>query len=238
MPSTINGLVVFLVALIPGVSGETIYSNVTGLDWREDRLRRVIRIVIISITGLLTYVLVDDFGNWLGLFNLSDPKYVIPAQLGGNLTRRVLSEIAWAYIGHVITSSIVGAGVGYVWNWVAHWIGSTPYPSAWDDLINTHSSGHWVVVSLQDGSTYAGIVETADTGVPPDDRDVLPLEPARYDQDRNAYVVMRHQHLFLPSALIASMAVVYDEDSEEDSEEERLTQVGQEILTTQTTDNG
>lgn len=89
-------------------------------------------------------------------------------------------------------------------------------------------------MSLHDGSTYAGIIETADTGVPPGDRDVLLLEPARYDEDRNAYVVMRHQHLFLPSALSASMAVVYDEDSEE----ERLIQVGQEILTTHTKDNG
>jgi hypothetical protein len=234
MPSTINGLIVLLVALIPGVPGETVYSNVTGLDWREDRLRRVIRIVIISIAGLLLYVLVDDFGSWAGWYNLSDPKYVMPAQLGAELTRGTLSEIAWAYIGHVISSSVVGAGVGYGWNWLAHWIGSTPYPAAWDDLINTHSSGHWVIVSLHDGDTYAGIIETADTGVPPEERDVLLLEPAKYREERDAYVAMRHQHLFLPAALIASMAVVYDEASEE----ERITQVGQEILTKHTKDNG
>lgn len=229
MPSTINGLIVFLVALIPGVPGETAFSRVTGLDWREDRLRRIIRIVIISVGGLVLYILTDDFVSWTGLFDFPDPLYIMPAQIGEAMTRNTLTEMAWAYIGHVVCASAVGAGSGLGWKKLAHATGRTPYPSSWDDLINTYSDEHWVIVTLTDGTTYAGVIETADTGVAAEERDMLLREPALYDQDENAYVVEHYQHLFLPSALIASVAVVYDEELDEG---DRLTDVGQQILTT------
>lgn len=235
MPSTINGLIVFLVALIPGVPGETAFSRVTGLDWREDRIRRIIRIVVISVGGLLLYILADDFVSWTGLLNFPDPLYVMPAQIGEALTRDTLTEMARAYIGHVVCASIIGAGSGYGWKKLAHATGRTPYPSSWDDLINTYSDEHWVIVTLTDDTTYAGIIETADTGVAAKERDILLREPAVYDQDEDAYVAEHHQHLFLPSALIASVAVVYDEELDE---EDRLTDVGQQILTKHSGPNG
>lgn len=99
MPSTINGLVVLLIALIPGVPGETIFSSVTGLDWREDRLRRVIRIVLVSIAGLVLYVIADDVLNELNGFDLSDPHYIDPGLYVDGITRELLSEIMGAYVG-------------------------------------------------------------------------------------------------------------------------------------------
>ena len=55
MPSTINGLLIFLVALIPRVPGEPIYTNVVGLDWREDPFQRVVRITILITSIAVVY---------------------------------------------------------------------------------------------------------------------------------------------------------------------------------------
>jgi hypothetical protein len=226
MPSTINGLIVLLIAVIPGVPGETIFSAVTGLDWREDRLRRVIRIVLVSIAGLVLYVLADDLFNWLDAFNLADPHYINPGLYVEGITRDLLSEMIGAYVGHTIASTLAGAVFGFGWRATVTFSGATFYPAAWDDLINTHASDSWVIVTLTNGESYAGYIETADTEVRQEERDVILKEPAVYDADRG-YVATQNQYLFLTSALIESVAVVYDAD---DGSETRLSEPGSVIL--------
>jgi len=229
MPSTINGLLVFLFALIPGVPGETVYSNVAGLNWRENRLRRVIRIIIISLAGLMCYILVDDLGNHLGLFDLVDPIYVMPSMLAEGVSRETVSSITLAYLGHVMCSTTIGVGLAYGWDYVASRIQKTTYPSAWADLVDDHAPGHWVVITLKDGETWAGMIETADTNVPSEDRDVLLREPALYDENQGGYVVSQHQHLYLPADLVKSVAAVHDEKQEEERNR-RMTEYGDVIL--------
>jgi len=229
MPSTINGLLVFLFALIPGVPGETVYSNVAGLNWRENRLRRVIRIIIISLAGLMCYILVDDLGNRMGLFDLVDPIYVMPSMLAEGVSRETVSSITLAYLGHVVSSTSIGVGLAYVWDYVASRIQNTTYPSAWSDMVDDHAPGHWVVVQLTDGESWAGIIETADTDVPVDERDILLREPAKYSEKKEAYIVSQHQHLYLPAELVKAVAAVHDRKQENETER-RINEVGDVIL--------
>jgi hypothetical protein len=229
MPSTINGLLVFLFALIPGVPGETVYSNVAGLNWRENRLRRVIRIIIISLAGLMCYILFDDLGNRMGLFDLVDPIYVMPSMLAEGVSRETVSSITLAYLGHVVSSTSIGVGLAYVWDYVASRIQNTTYPSAWSDMVDDHAPGHWVVVQLTDGESWAGIIETADTDVPVDERDILLREPAKYSEKKEAYIVSQHQHLYLPAELVKAVAAVHDRKQENETER-RINEVGDVIL--------
>jgi hypothetical protein len=234
MATIVNGLIIFLFALIPGVPGEVVYSEITGLDWTEDRLRRLIRIIVISVTGLMVYIFVDDLITRCGL-GLADPKYVMPAYVTELESRALLSEMAWAYFGHVVASLTIGSAAGLVWaRQLAGRLGSTPYPSAWDDLVNDHAAEHWITISLVGGASYAGMIETADTGVAPEYRDVLLAEPAQYDAQRDAYISLPYQHLFIPSSLIDSVAVVHDEQKSD----ERVSEVGEPVFKSSNQDDG
>lgn len=226
MTTTINGLVILLIALIPGVPGEFIYTQLTGLDWREEQLRRVIRIVLVSVVGLILYVLLDDLlgGIWSPL-DLPDPKYVMPAHLGMKMTRAALSHMAWAFIGHVLLATGVGWGLARGWEWAAERLETTKHPSAWDDLVNEHAPKHWVVITLTDETTWAGKIETADENVPAEERDLLLEEPARYDPEEDTFITEPYQHLFVPAALVATVAVLYDSD-----QDARVSDIGQSIL--------
>lgn len=212
MPSTINGIIILVIALIPGVPGETWMSEITGLDWREDRLRRVIRIVVISVTGLISYVAMSDALLLIGVA-LPEPKYINPRHLTLGFSSSILSEMAYAYVGHLLLSTLIGGVAGLAWVRYGRIVESTPYPAAWDDLIRDLVPGRWVIVTLTNGDVYMGKIETADSGVAESDRDLILEEPLQYSE---ALVceASQNQYLYLPSALIASVAVVYDEDKD------------------------
>ncbi len=207
MVGTINGLLILAIALIPGVPGETIFSEQTGLDWREDQLRRVIRTVVISIAGLIAYVLLDDFLQYARC-DLPNPKYINPYYLSSGFSRSVLSEMAWSYTGHVILSTLIGWGAAVATVKRSENSDSPLYPAAWDDLIRTHVPGRWVLVGLTNGDRYKGVIETADTGVPSNDRDISLADPVLFDEDAGGYVETGNQYLFLPAALISSVSVL------------------------------
>ncbi len=211
MVGTINGLLILAIALIPGVPGETIFSDQTGLDWREDQLRRVIRTVIISIAGLLAYVFTDDLVN-AAQSDLPDPRYIDPHYLSAGFSRSVLTAMAWSYTGHVLFSTLIGWGAAVVTVKRSEASDTTLYPAAWDDLIRTHVPGRWVLIGLTNGDRYRGIIETADTGVPSDDRDVLLADPVLFDKSVGGYVETGNQYLFLPAALISSVSVLRNPD--------------------------
>lgn len=211
MVGTINGLLILAIALIPGVPGETIFSEQTGLDWREDQLRRVIRTVIISIAGLIAYVFTDDLVN-AARADLSDPKYIDPHYLSAGFSRSVLTEMAWAYSGHVFFSTLIGWGAAVLAVRRSQTSVTSLYPSAWDDLIRTHVRERSVLISLTNGDTYKGLIETADTGVPSEDRDILLADPVLFDESAGRYIETGSRYQFLPAALISSVSVLQNID--------------------------
>lgn len=220
MLKSVIGIVLLAIAMAPGVPGELFYSNLTGRDWRENRLYHVTRVVLISIIGLVLYILVANCFGW------SFPLYVMPSTFNEGLTKQATAVMATAYLGHLVSASGVGvlSGLGYR-RWISA-TGGTIEPFAWDDLLNEHVEGRWVVVDLIGDRAYAGIIETGDDYVPADQRDILLKEPALYrdGESGEGYYTLEYQHLYLPANLIESVAVVHEED------DERITDIGEKIL--------
>jgi len=149
MPSTINGLIIFVVVLLPGVPGERLYNSWTGLDWRENKLQRVIRIVSISIAGLIPYIIASHASS------LPLPLYVFPDAYA-TVTGEKLVQMAWAYTGHTVFAVAVATMGGYVQDWIAKQRDETTYPSVWDNLVRDLTHERWVVVALDNGDIFLG----------------------------------------------------------------------------------
>lgn len=227
MLPSIKGIFLFIFGLIPGVPGETIYSKKVGLSWRENKLRRVTRTLVISICGLILYILTGELLAYgIGTEVLIEPIHVMPSRLEGGLGEVDATQVALAYLGHVLFSTAAGVSIAYSWDAVAEQISGHSYPSAWESLVNKHSRNGWVIVTLQNGDSYAGMIETADNNVHRENRDVLLKEPAQHNPEIGGFVVIRHQYLFLPAELIRSVSVLHD--PEEDGS--RVTTVGETIL--------
>lgn len=209
MPSTINGLIIFIVVLLPGVPGERLYNSWTGLDWRENKLQRTIRIVSISIAGLVPYIIAAHASG------LPLPLYIFPETYTA-ITGADLVQIAWAYTGHTgfaITAAAVG---GYLQDWMAEQRDQTTYPSAWDDLVRDLADGRWIVVALKNGDVFLGGLQEADINAPREDRDLILSQPARYSDAEEDYIGTDYQYLYLPQAQIESIAVMYDRQKDGD----------------------
>lgn len=226
MLPSLKGIFIFIFGLIPGVPGETIYSNVVGRSWRENKLRRVTRTLVISICGLILFILTGDFLAYIGIGVVMEPLHVMPGRLADGMSGKQTSKVALAYLGHVFFSTVAGGVIAVGWHAIAARISQHSYPSAWESLTSTHSRNRWVVVSLKTGDAYAGMIETADNNVHRENRDMLLREPAQLNPNIGAFVATRHQYLFLPAELIQSVSVVHNPKHDDP----RVTEVGEPIL--------
>lgn len=209
MPSTINGLIIFIVVLLPGVPGERLYNSWTGLDWRENKFQRSLRIASISTAGLVAYIIAAHVSG------VPLPRYVLPETYAA-ITEAELVRIAWAYTGHTGVAILIGVVGGYVQDWMAEQRDRTPYPSTWDDLVRELADGRWVVVALKNGDIFLGGIQEADINVPREDRDLILSQPARYSDTEKDYIGTDYQYLYLPQAQIESIAVMYDREEDGD----------------------
>lgn len=218
---SISGIIIFVLILIPGVPGESIYNLITGKNWREERFQQVMRIVMFSVIGLCVYSIISYY-----LMEKLTPRYVIPKFYDMYWSSDDIIVLSYSYLGHVSASSVLGVIASGVRKWAASIMYQTAYPSAWDDLLRTHTEDHWIVVSLENGEAYEGILETADKNVPPQNRDILLREPAKFSSEQENYITLPYQHLFLPAAQISSVAVVYDSEYHR---EKRITGIGEPV---------
>ncbi len=129
--------------------------------------------------------------------------------------------IALSLLGHLIASVIVAILTILGVRIFSKWTLTSPYPSAWDDFIRVDVPKHWVVVRLINGEAYAGMIRIADTSVNQAERDIVLAEPAQFVENEKNYKIIPYQQLFLPAALISSVAVVYDPNVDK-----RITQIG------------
>lgn len=197
-------LVAIGVGIVPGIPGELLYRLIAGATWREDAWSRVFRIVGFSLGGLVLAILT---------FRLAGVGVV--AKLSGAIAEESLSEsvvlgMSALLAAQTIISTVVGLGSGYAVRGLCHVFQVTPYADGWDEYVRRFVANHWVIVRLLDGSSFAGILSRADITVPPENRDIILSEPAIFDEEKGNYVSVEHQHLFLPGASIASVAVVHD----------------------------
>ncbi|MEW6241222.1 MAG: DUF6338 family protein [Chloroflexota bacterium] len=209
MPDTIHALLVILFAVLPGLPGNSLYQRLVGSDWREEQWRTVIRIIGISLGGLILYVII---GNWL---NAPLPSYISPLTFA-NLTvsRLVLVPMAIAFVGHFVSSTAVGFLAAKITQLMDRWTKVSEYADSWHKFVSIHAEEHWVIVSLQGGSSYAGYIKKADTNVSSDERDIILAEPAVFRKDQNNYWSLPYKYLFIPGKHISSVAIVHEPSDE------------------------
>jgi len=221
MPDTIIGLIILLFAVLPGVPAYSIYKTFFGSDWRETEWDKIITVVIFSLLGIVTYIIVST------IIRLPSPIYIIPATFNPD-TFGVASllPIALSVTGHFVFSILIAIVAVLITRFFGRWTPSTPYPAAWDDFIRQDVQRHWVVVRLTNNEAYAGYIKNADASVSQSERDIVLAEPALYSEKEKNYRTIPYRQLFLPASMISSIATVHDPDSDK-----RITKIGTNLFT-------
>lgn len=223
LPSTLVGLFVLLVALIPGVPGEALFNRHVWTDWREETWVRVVRICVISTFGLVIYGLVA-VAVLAPLLDGGIPLHVFPAAFGKSFGPDVLGPLAVGYLGHTGTALIIGELSGRFYeNSITPQLGEPPI---WDEFAGDLMNNRWIILELENGEVVAGIPVGADTEVPQSERDIVIREPAFWNQDKETYIASPLQFYFIPAAHVQSVAVYHS--AEQDTE--RVTTPGEPIF--------
>jgi hypothetical protein len=219
MPGTIEALLVLLFAVLPGVPGNLVYQKIIGKDRKEEQWGTVVRIVGLSLGGLMLFIVLGS------LVNAPIPAYLSPTTFSNfSLERVFLVSMSLAFVGHTLGALIVS------------WIGalaiqelnrrtrSTDYPDTWDKFARELTSFHWVVATMKDGARYAGMLSRADTSIAQDERDLILEEPGLYSKARDNYISTPYKYLFVPGTLVASIGVVADNTVDTEG---RVVQIGE-----------
>jgi hypothetical protein len=215
LPTSVAALLIAIFAVLPGVPGEKAYRSLVGVDWREDKWQRTLRLLTFSIIGLALYVAVAQ------VLHGPAPAYVTPSVLQ-SLNASQIGGVAVAFLGHVVASAAVGVLAAFSSRMLARLVSRTAYSSAWDHFVNACVKLHWVTIGLSNGEVYLGYIDVADMSVAATERDIILREPARYDVATGQYRAMEYQSMFLPGPLVCSVAVISDV-----SIDKRLTVVGE-----------
>lgn len=205
LPDTLAGVLVLILAVLPGVPGDYVFRGVVGVSWREKDFTRLVRLVSLSVAGLMLYAICA------GILGLPAPDHVVPATFAADsFFSSSLPSLGLAYLGHVAGATVAGAiSAGGMWL-LAKVTPASTERDTWDEFVHKTVEGRWVLVSLTGGETYLGIIHHADVATPPEFRDVILAEPYRYDPRLQRYAPTRHQHLFLRGTDLASIATIYD----------------------------
>jgi hypothetical protein len=202
LPGSAAALLIAL-AILPGVAGEKAYRLLVGVDWREDKWQRTLRLLAFSVIGLATYAAIATGTR------LPPPSYVLPSELA-RPNDAAIGLYALAYLGHVAGAALVGIAAALTSRGIARLVSRTAYSSAWDHFVNACVRQHWVTVGLQNGDVYLGFIDIADVSVAAGERDVILREPALYDATTSRYRALEYQSMFLPGTLICSIGVISD----------------------------
>jgi hypothetical protein len=209
MSDILNALLVVLLLALPGIAGNAIYTKVTGTTWREEPWRIIFRVFSISIGGLLLYAIVGS------LVNTPLPNYLSLETLDTFALKRTASlRMALACLGQFIAAMIVGFIAGKVSQWLASGTRQTRFVDGWHEFVSVHANGHWVVVGINGGATYAGYVQMAGAEKKADERDIILSEPAVYQTDQEKYVPLPYNYLYLPGKVVDSVAIANGEPAD------------------------
>jgi hypothetical protein len=202
MSDTLSIMFVILFIVLPGIVGNSIYMKVTGTDWREEPWWTVVRIFSISLAGLILYVLAG------GLLNAPLPSYLSLDNVDTIALRRTATiRMSLAFLGHIIAAMIVGFVAGKIIQRVGKTAGGSAFADGWHEFISNHANGHWVVVGIAGGETYAGYIQMAGPEKKADKRDVILAEPAVYVAEQEKYLSLPYNYLFLPGKVVDSVAI-------------------------------
>ena len=217
LPSTVAGLVIALFALLPGIPAEWCYRRLVGIDWREDKWQRTLRLLGFSTFGLALYAALAP------RISAPLPAYILPSALT-RLSMNDLTNVSTAFLGHVVGSVVVVGVTAFSAPMLVRILKRRAFVTAWDRFINGGVGHRWVIVALQTGHIYAGYIEVADTSVSASERDVILREPALFLETEKIYRSLEYDSLFILGSSIASIAAVSD------PADHRLTTPGQSLF--------
>ena len=140
MPTTVAGVLVLLIAVIPGALGSQVFDSLNGLNWREQDWKAAVRYVSFSAVGLAVYVLSASALHWPTAIHVLPSTYTAP-----DFGASKLPLLAYAFLGHLAAGGLVGFGAAYARRALALLTSSTPYPSSWDAFAREFTEGRWVV---------------------------------------------------------------------------------------------
>jgi hypothetical protein len=204
IPGTVAGLLVLVLAVLPGMPGDLVYRAVVGVSWREKDLPRILRLLLFSVLGIVSYSLV---AAWLGFYQ---PDYVVPSTFTDpEFSASSIPRLGLAFVGHLAASALVGAAAAGGLRLLSRFSPLSAHRDAWDHFIRQTVSDHWVLLGLTNGDAYAGLIDHADVATEPEYRDVILEEPYKFDTESGRFVPTYNQYLFVLGSDIASIAVVH-----------------------------
>ena|SRR5258708_16945751 len=107
IPTSIAGILVVLLAVLPGVPADRAYRIFAGVSWREREVEYFLRLVSFSVLGMAAYALMAP------RLSLPPPAYVVPATFSApDFGPASLQSLAKAYLGHAVSSIVVGVLLG------------------------------------------------------------------------------------------------------------------------------
>jgi hypothetical protein len=206
IPTSIAGILVVLLAVLPGVPADRAYRVFAGVSWREREVEYFLRLVSFSVLGLAVYVLLAP------VLGMPPPTYVIPATFSAaDFGPASLRPLAMAYIGHASSSVLIGVALGgSIASLRRITRGRIGQRDAWYHFIHVAAPRRWVIVKVRTGESYLGFIEHSDVAVEPQYRDVILVEPYLWNEDRKTYLPTFNQFLFLQGADVVSVAVAHD----------------------------
>lgn len=210
IPTTVAGLLVIVLALLPGVPGDRVYRLIAGVSWREKQFDFVLRLLLFSTAGLALYSVLSAATGW------SPPRYVVPSTFAGeSFNVADLPPLGAAYLGHLALATVVGAAVGGLKRAIGSRFAASAHRDAWDHFIEFCVPRHWVVLTLKSGESFLGMIDHADIGAEPENRDIILSEPAEYNAITGEYTNSTKQMMFIRARDVASIATIFDPQKDE-----------------------
>ena len=221
--TTITGILIAIIAVLPGMPGEALFSHITGRSWLEKDLQHYARILGFSVAGLVGYGAISGTVSVMPL-----PIHILPGTYSPeNLVPAAIPILSVGYIGHFAFSAVagvvLGAGLRMIRRYFPKVVGQE---DAWDKFVKTYAASRWVVVRLNSGDTYAGMLQQADIARDPDFRDIVIEEPAVFDERTKNYIATSYKFIYIRGDQLLFITALTNEDEIAD----RLTVIGQPIF--------
>ncbi len=220
MSIEIGPLLVIVFAILPGIPAQRTFQAFFGSNWRQSDWDKTVGVILFSIAGLILYIILSS------KIGLPPPIYVFPSSFyPENFQIPALLPLAVSFLGHAASSEVFSLALVFTLKRVGRYLPNSPYPAAWDDFVRQDLPKHWIVVRLNSGEAYAGIIKYADISVNQKERDIVLSEPALFDNESKKFMAIPYQQLFLAANLVASIATVNNPESDK-----RITKVGSQLF--------
>jgi hypothetical protein len=74
---------------------------------------------------------------------------------------------------------------------------------SWDCFTRHYVKRRWVILDLENGQRYAGMVQNADVSANASERDLVLCEPALYDSATGDYLATPYQYMYFPAKMLS-----------------------------------